>query len=137
MHLIRIHGPWTAELILDGRQETRRVHLPRDWDELGSLVRTGSVLLVRRFHRPTGLSPSTRVAISVPREWHLQQVTLNSQPLSAVTSTDDRQRFDISIAIQDRESHDLAMTFPAGADLAPHPYSVAMEIEEPAEPLNR
>ncbi|QDT54080.1 hypothetical protein Pan44_21070 [Caulifigura coniformis] len=136
MHLIRIHGPWTAEIDRDGQHESRRVHLPRDWDELGRLARTGSVSLLRRFHRPTGLSTTTRVAISVPKEWPLDEVTLNGQRLAPSAPTNDRQLFDISAAVRDRESHDLEMRFSMGVDLASHAYSVALEILEPDVPVN-
>ena len=128
MHVIRLHGPWTLEA--DG-QAARRVHLPRDWSQVGEAARDRPVYLVRRFHRPTGLSPRTRVFLSVPAGWPVTTLTLHGRVLAGNISG-DRRTYDLSDVIHRREAHDLRIGFPAGSRVADQPYFVAIEIEETA-----
>lgn len=127
MHVIRLHGPWTAELA----SESRRVHLPRDWNELAEYSRSGPVTLVRRFHRPTGLGDTTRVRLAIPAGWPLAALRLNGEVLPSPSVAEQRRVFDLSSVILQREAHDLEIEFRAGDELVAQPYFVAIEIEEP------
>jgi hypothetical protein len=129
MHVIRLHGPWTAEIAEAG--ESRRVHLPRDWAELGELARHSAVRLIRRFHRPTGLGDSTRVRLAIPAGWPVSALSINGETVPEHSTDDERRRFDLSEIVRSRESHDLAIEFQADPCLAGQPYFVAIEIDEP------
>jgi hypothetical protein len=129
MHVIRLHGPWTAETDTDDT-ESRRVHLPRDWKELGELVRQAPLRLLRRFHRPTGLGETTRVRLAIPVGWPVASVGVNGEQVSESATVDERRRFDLSTIVRSRESHDLVIAFRTGEELAGQPYFVAIEIEE-------
>ena len=131
MHVIRLHGPWTAEISGPVPPETRRVHLPREWSELAELVRGSSVTLVRRFHRPTGLGEATRVSLAIPRAWPISAITINGESLATLQDEDELQRFDISQLVRTQEAHDLRISFGAGGDVLSAPYSVGIEITDP------
>ena len=126
MHVIRLHGPWTA----DDATGSRRVHLPRDWSELGERARLGPVKLVRRFHRPTGLGEATRVCLAIPAGWPVEALRVNGVQVLEYATGDERRLFDLSGIIRAREAHDLEIEFRAGDELGGQPYLVAIEIEE-------
>jgi hypothetical protein len=128
MHVIRLHGPWMA----DDATGSRRVHLPRDWSELGELARLRPLKLVRRFHRPTGLADATRVRLAIPQVWPISAVRVNGMEALEHVAVDDRRLFDLSGIIRACEAHDLEIEFCAGDGLAGQPYFVAIEIEEQA-----
>ncbi len=130
MHLIRLHGPWTLEAAGHSSAPAQRVHLPRDWGAVEEAARQSAVALVRRFHRPTGLSDATRVALAVPVGWPLAGVLLNGAPLPPPQTADARQLFDLSCSIHTRPAHDLRIDFLTGDDLRGQPYFVAIEIDE-------
>jgi hypothetical protein len=132
MHVIRLHGPWTAEITGSGPPETRRVHLPREWSDLAELTRASSVSLLRRFHRPTGLDATTMVILAIPRAWPLAAVTINGQPQQPREDDGDFRKFDISTLIRTQEAHDLRIDFRIGDELLAAPYFVGLEITEPA-----
>ena len=132
MHAIRLHGPWTAETTSAGGTESRRVHLPRDWAELGELARQSSVRLVRRFHRPTGLGDATRVHLAIPVGWPVVSLEVNGEQVSKNTTVEERRLFDLSKIVRSQESLDLVIKLRTGDELAGQPYFVAIEIEEPA-----
>jgi hypothetical protein len=131
MHVIRLHGPWTAEITTDDT-ESRRVHLPRDWSELAKLARQSSVRLIRRFHRPTGLGEATQVLLAIPVGWPVGSLSVNGRQLLEYSTVDERRLFDLSKIVRSHESHDLAIEFRTGGQLEGQPYFVAIEIEEPA-----
>ena len=132
MHVIRLHGPWTAEIDSGGATESRRVHLPRDWADLGKLASESVVRLIRRFHRPTGLGESTRVGLIIPASGPVAMLAVNGEEVAGHGAVDERRRFDLSGIVRAREAHDLAIEFRTGEELAGQPYFVAIEIEEPA-----
>jgi hypothetical protein len=132
MHVIRLHGPWTAELTGPAPTETRRVHLPREWAELAESARKANVAILRRFHRPTGLDESTRVELAIPRSWPVVEIIINEEPQAAQTDDGDLRRFDLSQVIRTREAHDLRIEFRMGDELLTAPCFVGLEITEPA-----
>lgn len=131
MHVIRLHGPWTAEITGPGPPETRRVHLPREWSELSELACKSGVALVRRFHRPTGLDDQTRVDLALPSAWPIASVMMNGERQEA-RSDGELQRFDISKAIRTGDAHDLRIEFRIGEELLAASYFVGLEITEPS-----
>ena len=130
MHVIRLHGPWTAEITDRGPAESRRVHLPRDWSALGEMARSAGVVLVRRFHRPTGLDATTRVRLAIPAAWPVGGITINNESLGAGEIEGDLRRFDIARVVQTRESHDLRIELTAGEGLIKAAYFVGIEISD-------
>jgi hypothetical protein len=131
MHVIRLHGPWTAEVTGPDGTTNRRVHLPREWPVLAELVRESNVTLLRRFHRPTGLHASTRVSLAVPAGWPIADVTVNQSFLNEKTGSGELRRFDLSEVIQSQEAHDLRIEFRRGVEMRDAVYFVAIEITEP------
>jgi hypothetical protein len=119
-------------MAVDGCAESRRVHLPRDWKELGQLARQSEVSLIRRFHRPTGLTESTRVTLAIPEGWPVATLRLNGKPIAPSAIIEERRVFDVSEVILASESHELRIEFRPGDSLQTQPYFVAIEIEEPA-----
>jgi hypothetical protein len=79
--------------------------------------------LRRHFHSPTGLTPKMRVTL-VLRDLPVAQVTLNDQPLSALSEG----RFEIAALLQMRNLLAIELASP---DVSQEP-NVWLEIEEPA-----
>lgn len=130
MHVIRLHGPWTAEVWGPEVAETRRVHLPRDWPALTETARHSLVTLSRRFHRPTGLEAATRISLAIPRGWPVVVLTLNGDALSSPELREERLLFDLSDKVRLREAHDLRIELECGEGLIAQPYFVAFEITD-------
>lgn len=130
MHVIRLHGPWSLEITANEPGQPERVHLPRDWAKVGEAGRQSQVTLVRRFHRPTGLSQTTRVALTLPAGWPVVAVTVNEKRLPTPSIVEQRRVFDLSAIVRLREAHDLRIEFEPGNRLLEQPYLVALEIHE-------
>lgn len=133
MHVIRLHGPWTAEILGPQLADNRRVHLPRDWDDLTEDSEHASVTLARRFHRPSGLDAGTRVFLAVPRGWPVASFTVNGGDTLVPELSEDKLRFDVTAIVRAGEAHDLRIQFWSGRGLKGQGYLVAIEIEDDGE----
>jgi hypothetical protein len=131
-HLIRLHGPWILSLHNDAAAP-RRVHLPRDWNDVTNLAASHRLTLERRFHRPTGLRDATRITLILPAAWPIRQLLLNGESIQPDPATTGRQSFDLTTIVRQRSAHDLRIEFEPGPALHAQPYAVALEITEPLE----
>lgn len=80
MHVIRLRKPWDRTDAPSAQRRRIDVPEPIDADEARSAVSTATYQ--RRFNRPTGLQPGTRVAMRIT-DWsgELQSLSLNGREL--------------------------------------------------------
>jgi hypothetical protein len=111
-HIIRLRGPWQCEplafagIAVDGSviwTDTELpppavIELPGDWSAAIGRDFRGLARLTRRFGLPTGLSPSSRVWLTLEELAGTAAVTLNDHPLGSTTSEGDSLRFCESLA---------------------------------------
>jgi len=89
VHSIRLAGPW--ETIQD-RAESQRVTLPYSVPD-----GVDSIILRRRFHRPSGLENDSLVRIVLTTIGALSHVTINDRRIELTPGAqDDRSVFDIT-----------------------------------------
>lgn len=89
LHTIRLRGPWDYSLLPAGDSAalaaTGKTELPCDGSFLAEPFRgtsfRGTLRLVRRFGRPTGLEPTERVRLVMDCTGELRAATLNGAPL--------------------------------------------------------
>ncbi|MFN0018222.1 MAG: hypothetical protein ACKVP0_08190 [Pirellulaceae bacterium] len=87
MHSIRLRGPW--ELYLPGSEQPLRIEMPATWGALYALCSAAAPLpsparLVRRFGKPTGLTPEDRLQLVIQSNAADCQVELNGQRLGTI-----------------------------------------------------
>lgn len=112
-HRIRLHGPWES-VLLSGEAIIRqaRVTLPVK----GCLLddpRTTSVRLIRRLGKPTGLSPTSRVLLSLRSLSAGTRIRWNGTPLGVADLGDAPQRFEVSGRLLARNELQLEIAIPA------------------------
>ncbi len=94
LYVISLRGPW---ILTSGDPERidslqQRVKLPEDWPIIFS-GNLGTVLLNRRFQRPTNLDPEEKTLLMLPPGCRPSETFLNGTPLAF-----DRQLADWSVA---------------------------------------
>ena len=75
-HTIRLAGPW--ELQVDSCDDSTRIQLPFDLPP-----NCHSVSLIRRFHRPSGLTDESLVRVELEMNGFVGHVTVNGEQISA------------------------------------------------------
>ena len=80
VHSIRLAGPW--EEVSPENAAPAKTQLPYTLPEDAA-----SVVLCRRFHRPSGLNSSSRVRISVKASRILSEITVNDQRVARMNDS--------------------------------------------------
>lgn len=106
-HIIRLREPWKREV----------VSVPGSDDQL---------LLSRSFNRPTGLGDTGRVLLAVGPTDQAGQVTINDQPLEPPFEANQKERYDITHQLVDRN---LIVVILGGAHEFERVDCVQLEIE--------
>ena len=99
MHSIRLRGPW--ELYLPGSEQPLRIDMPTTWETLDALCSAAAPLpsparLVRRFGKPTGLTPEDRLQLVIQSNGADCQVELNGQRLGNITPAATSCSYDVT-----------------------------------------
>lgn len=92
-HQIRLAGPW--EFSVGANDTAIRCQLPY---ELPQGVSSGE--MIRRFHRPSNLSPSTRLALIIVTPVALTDVMLNSHMLPVDLTISEQVDWDGAVAVR-------------------------------------
>ncbi len=107
VHRIRLQGPWewAVPTPLSTQAWTwNRVRLPDDWNRLP--VMAGAVWFRRRFHTPTGITPTDQIRVAITTTQRTSTVILNGQALSALPPLASDEipvlRYEITKAITER-----------------------------------
>lgn len=122
-HVIRLRGRWEYAAETPGGTVRGNFDASGDW--LAGLPAFSVVRFSRRFHRPTGLSPGTRVRLVVSGTSAETQVSLNGEVLPPAATGP------VEIAALLQSSNQLELTL-AGGSPAPLHMDVSLAIEEPA-----
>jgi len=142
---MNLNGPWFYEW-LDGpepatafldrcadrespQMSTSRVRMPASWlDAFGSVA--GTVLLRRRFGRPSNLDAHERVHITLDRVVGDAEIVVNGEEVAAVAASDETQSFDVTDRLQASNELSIRLTFDGrrAADNGQSLASVAIEI---------
>ena len=137
-HVIRLRGPWEYEFVSvagGGVLPRGTMQLPGDWPP-GTAGLAGDVYLTRHFHRPTGLSESERIWLTIVNQKAAVGVTLNGQPLltretakseKAAAASEPVLRLEITSLLQPRNTLNLELFKPT--EDARFSGQVALEIE--------
>jgi len=125
-HSIRLRGPWQ---LVASAQDSRRVRLPDDWPQLiASAADRGPLILERVFHRPTGLSPDSRVDLRLRLDIPVD-VRLNDQPLVPGTSHDGLS-FDLRDLLQPTNVLRLETVIDAARQIDQSVWDVWLELDD-------
>ena len=89
-HEIRLAGPW--EFSADDRSTWQRCVLPFDVASLSELPDGAVVRIRRKFHRPSGLEPSSVVSIIVVADRDVAEIILNDCSISVSTVHHDAEQ---------------------------------------------
>jgi hypothetical protein len=124
-HIIRLRGPWRYQplarrvLLADGtvredvvaQDAARTMRLPADWSQVLGDFR-GRVRFMRSFHRPTGLTPGTHVALVIDAVDARATVMLNGQLLGTCGGPGFAARFNIRPHLQLRNELAIDVELP-------------------------
>lgn len=116
MHVIRLRGPWEYEPLARAMQidtaewqlqaidlpPAGRVSVPANWGETLGLNFMGRVRYVRRFGKPTGLSPSEAIWLAVDGVDAFASVSLNNQAIGEVPGPESHARFNVTEYLKPR-----------------------------------
>ena len=136
MHRIRLKGPWEWSVPTPAPALAwtwNRIRLPDEWDRLPAMA--GPVWFRRRFHCPTGITPTDRICVAIRTTQPMTSVHLNGQLLARLQSPSPDSvsviRFELTQNVTDRNL--LEILFGEGIS-APHidgglGHPVTLEIE--------
>jgi beta-galactosidase/beta-glucuronidase len=115
MHPIRLRGPWELEIVARYEQDgavyrvvpteleaQRKATTLGDWGPILGDDFRGQVRYLRRFNRPTGLTPSTRVDLVIERVDATARVLLNGQTIGELTFETGVGRWDVTTQLKYR-----------------------------------
>jgi hypothetical protein len=145
VHRMNLKGPWFYEW-LDGpepaaafldrcadrespQMSTSRVRMPASWlDAFGAVA--GTVLLRRRFGRPSNLEARERVHITLDRVVGAADVAVNGELVASVTPSEEPQSLDVTDQLEVSNELSIRLTYDGreAADSDPPLASVAIEI---------
>lgn len=116
MHFIRLRGPW--ELFLPGSDRPLRIEMPATWGTLISVATAASPLpsparLVRRFGKPTGLSPQDRLHLVIECTSADFQLELNGQELSNLVSSVGSFSWEVTPLVNPRNELVILLPIPS------------------------
>ena len=107
IHRIRLKGPWEWAVPTASPAVAwiwSRIRLPDEWARLPE--QAGPVWFRRRFHTPTGITPTDRVRLAIPTTHRQVAVNLNGHSLVAISLANPEPeaivRFEISGHLADR-----------------------------------
>ena len=147
VHRMNLKGPWFYEWI-DGpepaaafldrcadraspQMSTSRVRMPASWlDAFGAVA--GTVLLRRRFGRPSNLETHERVHVTLDCVAGDADVAVNGETVASAVASGESQSFDVTECLKASNELSIKLTFDgrtagdSGQSLA----SVAIEIFE-------
>ena len=109
-HLIRLRGPWTYELSEAEQVQRGEISLPAIWSAFVPADSHGSVTLVRRFGRPTGLEQAPSVWLVVDAGELPGTVFLNGERLGEIAPSSQTARGDVLSRLLPR--NELRLEFP-------------------------
>ncbi len=139
VHRIALKGPWHYEWMGEvsgnsdtsnhdevatsteqssGSAEVRRVRMPSDWESLFG-TRAGRVRFSRRFHRPTGLEPETRVLVNFTGIGGRGSVLLNQQFLGGVHQCREPVAFDVTALLEPSNMLEVVLEYRPNLDESP------------------
>jgi hypothetical protein len=145
VHRMNLKGPWFYEW-LDGpepasafldrcadrdspQMSTSRVRMPASWfDAFGAVA--GTVLLKRRFGRPSNLESHERVHVTLDCVIGGADVDVNGAPVATLLPAEKSQSVDVTDRLEASNELSIRLTFDGrGAANTDHPLaSVAIEI---------
>ena len=120
VHTIRLAGPW--ELHQAGSEATR-VKLPFEFPEPSDSCR-----LVRKFHRPSGLTDDCDVRIVLQVSRQLITIMVNDQELQPSVTGEDPCSYDVTALLQPFNSLSLQVAENTAAAVVVQ--AAAMEIHD-------
>lgn len=94
MHEIRLAGPWESQDVADPSAVWRRIVLPL------VVGQSGPFRLRRRFHRPSGLSASTRLYVRLVSSAGSTCIRLNGEAIDPPQVSDEGHFFDVTARMQ-------------------------------------
>ncbi len=117
-HIIRLRGPW--EVVVESASDARsvRIHMPATWNQLAAAGIHGETQFRRRFHLPTGLSPSQRVDLVIATASVSGSVLLNSESLGSLKPGSTESRFEVSDKLRPVNRLEISTLVPRESDLA-------------------
>lgn len=100
-HRIRLVGPWESQSVDDQSQPVGEIvdrQLPL---ELAEARRAGGILLMRGFHRPTGIDSSTTLCIVLKSTEKPREVRLNGVATSERnTAVENEFAYDVTSCVE-------------------------------------
>lgn len=95
-----------------------RIHMPATWNQLAAAGIHGETQFRRRFHLPTGLSPSQRVDLVIATASVSGSVLLNSESLGSLKPGSTESRFEVSDKLRPVNRLEISTLVPRESDLA-------------------
>jgi hypothetical protein len=126
LHTIRLRGPWNCQPLVrfapgqEGEVRPRTEDLPAggvmampgDWGGVLGQDFFGVAKLTRRFQRPTGLTPTTRLWLTIDEAYFQAAVELNGTLLGDVVAGQAPARFNVTELLKARNILAVKLTSP-------------------------
>ncbi len=126
VHRMNLKGPWfyewlegpePATVFLDRcadrespQMSTSRVRMPASWfDAFGAVA--GTVLLRRRFGRPSNLEPHERIHIALDCVAGEADVAVNGETVASAVASGESQSFDVTERLKPSNELSIKLTF--------------------------